>query len=74
MKKRIIAVMMAIIMSMALTACGSKDSGSDPGNSVDADTSVTGKVVIYTSMYEDIIDEIRLRYATCPNRRSKRKS
>ncbi|MDO5089535.1 MAG: ABC transporter substrate-binding protein [Leptotrichiaceae bacterium] len=55
MKKKILWLFM-IMTTLILTACGSKGGGesSDSKNS-----EIKGKIVIYTSMYEDIIDNVK---------------
>ena len=56
MKKKAISILMMMIMICTLSACGStgnKGSGSTDGSGL------SGKVVIYTSMYEDIVDEMQ---------------
>ncbi len=61
MKKRILAMVMALAMGFGLTACGGSSSSSKPSET-ETPTSyedVTGKVVIYTSIYEDIIDDLQ---------------
>lgn len=60
MKKKAISILMMMIMICTLAACGSagnKGSGSGSGSAGGSDLS--GKVVIYTSMYEDIVDEMQ---------------
>lgn len=58
MKKRILALFLAAVMAVGLPACGGKsNSGAKKdGEKTEANTEVSGKIVIYTSMYEDIID------------------
>ncbi len=57
MKKKIYTLLTGIITATALTACGS--SGGNNAEAIkDANTEVSGKVVIYTSMYEDIVDDM----------------
>lgn len=47
--RRIVSVLLIMVMLLGLTGCGSKAASSDGAG---------GKVVIYTSMYEDIIELI----------------
>ena len=55
MKKRILLLLLALVL-LTLTACGSKgESGSSDGKNAE----IKGKIVIYTSMYEDIIDNVK---------------
>ena len=50
MKKRILLLLLALVL-LTLTACGSKgESGSSEGKNAE----IKGKMVMYTSMYEDI--------------------
>ncbi len=53
MKKKLIAALMMVALVAAMTGCGSKKAAAD------ADEGVSGKVVIYTSMYEDIVDDMQ---------------
>lgn len=60
--KRMIGIALAGALLLGLTACGGKgassaDAGAAGGAS--ADSEVSGKVMIYTSMYEDIIDDMQ---------------
>lgn len=48
-------IMSAIILLTILTGCSGQSAKPDEEN---ADTGISGKVVIYTSMYEDIIESI----------------
>ena len=63
--KRFFAVMMAIIMVLTMMAgCGSQPSTPAPapapsGGGDPAPAEISGKVLIYTSMYEDIIEAIK---------------
>ena len=56
MKKKFLALMLSALM-IGATACGG-DSGKkdDTGKDMKANEEVTGKIRIYTSMYEDIIE------------------
>ena len=55
MKKRILLLLLTLVL-LTLTACGSKGkSGSSDGKNDE----IKGKIVIYTSMYEDIIDNLK---------------
>ncbi len=58
MKKKLLALLTTVIITASLAGCGSASAGGTDAP-VDADTSVSGKVVIYTSMYEDIIDDMQ---------------
>ncbi len=63
MNKRILAAMMAATMMLSMTACGgSKEETAPAGENTEAAAEGTaelgGKVMIYTSMYEDVIDVI----------------
>ena len=51
--KRAAAIILAFLMAASLAACGGKPAASSSG-----DGELGGKVVIYTSMYEDIIEMI----------------
>ena len=51
MKKRIIAAFAALSIALSAAGCGKSDTAAQTGNpEVTGDTSVSGKVVIYTSM------------------------
>ncbi len=52
--KKFITLLLALVMVMSLGACG-KD---DKPNTGDGNSDVTGKVVIYTSMYENVIETL----------------
>ena len=55
MKKKFLLLSLALIM-LILTSCGKKeDSASSNGKNAE----IKGKIVIYTSMYEDIIDNVK---------------
>ena len=57
MKRKILGFLGVLLAVLLLTACGQKKATSD--SSEKADTEITGKIVIYTSMYEDIIDNVK---------------
>ncbi len=58
MKRRFFGLLMILsVLMLTLTACGGKKESSSPSDSKNAE--ITGKIVIYTSMYEDIIDKIK---------------
>ena len=59
MKKKFLALMMSALMICA-TACGSKtEKKDDATKNVKSNEEVSGKVMIYTSMYEDIIANMK---------------
>ncbi len=61
MKRRAVALFLTLVMGITATACGSaSDKKAEDGatGETSANTEVGGKVVIYTSMYEDIVDEM----------------
>ena len=62
MKKRFIAAAAGLCMALTAAGCGNNGGTAAPAGGENAaetgDTSVSGKVVIYTSMYEDIIDDM----------------
>ena len=63
MKKRIFAALAALCMAVTAAGCGNGNTAENnaaqgDGSSAGGDSSVSGKVVIYTSMYEDIIDDM----------------
>ena len=60
--KKILAVLLAAIMVLGLAACGPKSS-IDTEN-LEIHEEVTGKVVIYTSMYQDIIEALQVTLDT----------
>ena len=61
MKKRIFAAFAALCMVLSAAGCGNGDKpAGTEGAAVTGDTSVSGKIVIYTSMYEDIIDDMEI--------------
>ncbi len=61
--KKILAIAMAAIMVLGLTACGPTQTGIDTEN-LEIHEEVTGKVVIYTSMYQDIIEALQVTLDT----------
>lgn len=52
--KKFITLLLALVMVMSLGACGNNDKP----NTGDGGSDVTGKVVIYTSMYENVIETL----------------
>lgn len=52
--KKLIPLLLALVMILSLGACG-KD---DKPTGGDGNSDVTGKVMIYTSMYEDVIESL----------------
>ncbi len=65
--KKILAFAMAAIMVISLAACGPTQTGIDTEN-LEIHEEVTGKVVIYTSMYQDIIEALQVTLdAVFPN-------
>lgn len=70
--RKCIAIMLACFMVLGMTACGGSApaastapaaSAAAPAAPVEGADSVTGKVVIYTSMYQDIIDVMDAKLA-----------
>ena len=64
MRKRIFSILLAAsITILAITGCGEKTNKPDPNDtSLDlamVRSDVSGNIVIYTSMYDDIIDEMK---------------
>lgn len=55
--KRFLAIVLAALTLMSLAACGTTQTGIDT-EGIDIHDEVTGKVVIYTSMYQDIIEAL----------------
>lgn len=53
--KKTLAVLALVAMSLCFLACSKKDAPSAAGNA-NKNASLSGKVVIYTSMYQDVID------------------
>lgn len=59
MRKKFLALMLSALM-IGATACGAKTEKKDEvSNNMKSNEEVTGKVRIYTSMYEDIIDNMK---------------
>ena len=61
--KRAVSIFVAGAMAVSLAACGGNKEASTSGNAgagteAAGSSDVSGKVVIYTSMYEDIIDNM----------------
>ncbi|MDO4690513.1 MAG: ABC transporter substrate-binding protein [Fusobacterium sp.] len=56
MKKKILGLMLSVMVLFLVACGGNKEKTSEPSNSGNAE--ITGKIVIYTSMYEDIIDNV----------------
>ena len=56
MKKKFFWLVLSL-MTLFLVACGGGEKKEEAANS-NANTEITGKIVIYTSMYEDIIDNV----------------
>jgi len=61
--KKILAIVLAAIMVLGLAACGPTQKGIDT-NDLEIHEEVTGKVVIYTSMYQDIIEALQVTLDT----------
>lgn len=61
--KKLLAVMLAAIMVLGLAACGPTQTGIDTKD-LEIHEEVTGKVVIYTSMYQDIIEALQVTLDT----------
>lgn len=57
--KKLLAALLAAIMVLGLAACGPTQTGIDTEN-LEIHEEVTGKVVIYTSMYQDIIEALQV--------------
>ncbi|HCC36398.1 MAG TPA: iron(III)-binding protein [Treponema sp.] len=57
-KSRIFARAILCVGVLAVLLAGCSKKSETAGNASDADTSVTGKIMIYTSMYEDIIEAV----------------
>lgn len=55
-KKGILALCLLLIVSLALVGCGGSDKKDD---SKANDGKITGKIMIYTSIYPDIIDRVK---------------
>ena len=57
-KKAIFALCMVLVLSVALVGCGgSGDKKAEPAKT--GDSKVSGKIMIYTSIYPDIIDKVK---------------
>ena len=56
MKKKFFWLVL-FLMTLFLVACGGGEKKEEATDS-NANTEITGKIVIYTSMYEDIIDNV----------------
>lgn len=61
--KKILAIVLAAIMLLSLCACGPTQTGVNTDN-MEIHEEVTGKVVIYTSMYQDIIEALDVTLKT----------
>ena len=61
--KKIIAMLLAVVMLLSLAACGPTQTGVDT-TGMKVHDEVTGKVVIYTSMYQDIIEALDVTLKT----------
>ena len=63
MKKKVISIFLTAAMTLlTITGCGQSNKPEAPDATINlamVRTDVTGKIVIYTSMYDDIIDDIR---------------
>ena len=57
MKKRFFWLVLSL-MTLFLVACGGGEKKEETKDSTNANTEISGKIVIYTSMYEDIIDNV----------------
>ena len=57
--KKLLAALLAAIMVLGLAACGPTQTGIDTED-LEIHEEVTGKVVIYTSMYQDIIEALQV--------------
>ena len=57
MKKRFFWLVLSL-MTLFLVACGGGEKKEEIKDSTNANTEISGKIVIYTSMYEDIIDNV----------------
>ncbi len=61
-KKKLMSIIFAGTMALGLVSCGGAGGSSesaDGGGSGSGHSELTGKIVIYTSMYEDIIDNMK---------------
>ena len=61
--KKFLAILLAAIMTLSLAACGPTQTGIDTDD-LEIHEEVTGKVVIYTSMYQDIIEALQVTLDT----------
>ncbi len=61
--KKFLAIVLAAIMTLSLAACGPTQTGIDTED-LEIHEEVTGKVVIYTSMYQDIIEALQVTLDT----------
>lgn len=61
--KKILAIVLAAIMLLSLCACGPTQTGVNTDD-MEIHEEVTGKVVIYTSMYQDIIEALDVTLKT----------
>ena len=63
MKKKVIGILLTAAMTLStITGCGQSNKPEAPDATINlamVRTDVTGKIVIYTSMYDDIIDDVR---------------
>jgi len=57
MKKKFFWLVLSL-MTLFLVACGGGEKKEETTDSANANTEISGKIVIYTSMYEDIIDNV----------------
>ena len=57
MKKNFFWLVLSL-MTLFLVACGGGEKKEEATDSANANTEISGKIVIYTSMYEDIIDNV----------------
>ena len=58
-KKTILALSMVLALCVALVGCGGGDKKTDDKKAADGAKKVTGKVMVYTSIYPDIIDQVK---------------
>lgn len=58
MKKRIWGLLL-VLVALVFTSCGGNKGNSKDSNN--ANNEINGKIVIYTSMYEDIIDNVKAK-------------
>lgn len=68
MKKKFLALMLSALM-IGVTACGGNTKKTESNKEMTANEEITGKVRIYTSMYEDIIagmkPELKKKFPKC---------